>query len=313
MREIPSELADQQIGASGTRVSVIVPVLDDFERLRICLRALERQTWPKAQLEVLVVDNGSRGDIGPVLEPFDFVRLLREAAPGSYSARNRALPEARGEVLAFTDADCVPDAEWIAQGVAALQQAGGKAVVGGDVEVFPRDGDHPTWAEDFELALGFSQQSYIEEKHYCATANMFTSPEIFAQVGPFNDALKSGGDQEWGQRAFAAGVPLVYAKSAIVRHPARHTFAQLFKKRARLVGGHLGIAREQHPEWLAFSKVMVKACLPPVERVLRARRTKSSGTKGWRRDARVLAVAVSLQAYSVVELMRLRMGGEPVR
>ncbi|HWO09446.1 MAG TPA: glycosyltransferase family A protein [Polyangiaceae bacterium] len=301
----------QQHGAAvGALVSVVVPVFNDFERLALCLRALAQQSWPRAALEVLVVDNGSAGDIRPVLAPFEFARLLEEPRPGSYAARNRALREARGEVLAFTDVDCIPDPEWLEQGVAALRRAGPGAVVGGRVEVFPHDAARATWAEEFELALGFSQQLYVEQRHYCATANMFTSAEVFVRVGPFNDVLKSGGDQEWGRRAFAAGVRFAYAEGALVRHPARRTLGELLRKRARLVGGHLSMARAQHPEWLAFSKVFLKACLPPVVRVARAHRR---GKGGWRRDARVFAVGTLLQAWSVRELMRLRLGGAPKR
>jgi GT2 family glycosyltransferase len=137
-------------------------------------------------------------------------------------------------------------------------------------------------------------------------------------VGPFNEMLKSGGDKEWGGRAYQSGVPLIYAERALIRHPARRSLQELFKKRARLVGGHLGIARSKHPEWLAFSMVLAKACLPPVERVIRAKRkTTQTGGSSRKRSlyttARVALVGVSLQAYSVVELLRLKGGGKPVR
>ena len=299
-----------QGAALGALVSVVVPVFNDFDRLRACLQALEAQTWPLAALEVLVVDNGSAGDIRPVVAPYGFVRLLVEPRPGSYSARNRALGEVRGDVLAFTDVDCLPDRRWLEQGVEALRRAGPMSIVGGRVEVFAEDAQRETWAEEFEIALGFSQQLYIETKHYCATANLFTTPQVFARVGPFNDTLKSGGDQEWGRRAHAAGVRFVYAEGALIRHPARRTLGELLRKRARLVGGHLDIARSQHPEWLAFSRVLLKACLPPVMRVVRAHR---AGDGSWSRDARLFAVGTLLQAWSVRELVRLRLGGAAKR
>ena len=299
-----------QGSALGALVSVVVPVFNDFDRLASLLRALEVQTWPRAALEVLVVDNGSSGDIRPVLAPFEFVRLLVEPKPGSYAARNRALREVRGDVLAFTDVDCLPHPEWLEQGVEALRRAGPSSIAGGRVEVVPEDAARETWAEEFEIALGFPQRLYIEQKHYCATANLFTTPDVFARVGPFNDTLKSGGDQEWGRRAHAAGVRFVYAEGALIRHPARRTLGELLRKRARLVGGHLDIARSRDPEWLAFSKVLFKACLPPVVRVARAHR---AGNGSWRRDARLFAVGSLLQAWSVRELMRLRFGGAAKR
>lgn len=300
----------QEHGALGARVSVIVPVFNDLPRLGVLLSALAAQTWPRAALEVLVVDNGSSSDLRPVVEPFPFVRLLAEPKPGSYAARNRALRDATGDVLAFTDVDCVPDPGWVEQGVLALRRAGPDTIAGGRVEVFPEDAEHATWAEEFEIALGFSQRQYVERKHYSATANMFTTPAVFARVGPFNDTLKSGGDREWGGRAHAAGVRFVYAEGALIRHPARRTLGELLQKRARIVGGHLELARARHPEWLAFSTVFLKACLPPLARVARAHR---SGAGALRRDARIFTLATLLQAWSVKELLRLRLGGAPRR
>ena len=74
-----SPLGQRHGAAAGALVSVVVPVFNDFERLALCLRALAQQTWPRSALEVLVVDNGSAGDIRPVLAPFEFARLLKEA------------------------------------------------------------------------------------------------------------------------------------------------------------------------------------------------------------------------------------------
>src|SRR5688572_11109439 len=95
------------------KISVIIAVLDDFSRLRTCLDALARQTLGVQQLEVLVVDNGSKEDPEPQLADYPFVRVLRESTPGSYAARNAALPVAHGRILAFTDSDCLPTPGWL--------------------------------------------------------------------------------------------------------------------------------------------------------------------------------------------------------
>lgn len=314
---------------SKFRVSVVIPVFNDLDRLKTCLDALALQTWPQDQLEVLVVDNGSQQDIAPALAAYESVRLLRETQPGSYAARNRALREITSNVVAFTDSDCVPDPHWLENGVRQVQRHGPRVVVGGRVALFARDAQRPTVAEDFELALGFSQKAYVEQKHYSVTANLFTTPHVFAEVGPFNASLSSGGDKEWGIRAHEAGVSLRYAQDALVRHPARRTMAELFSKRARLVGGHLGIARSRYPEWVAFSVVFAKACAPPLGRLLKTRHPTSATESvreaepsassaadpsgQIRRYVRVFGVGVSLQAYSALELLRLKFGKKPAR
>ncbi len=296
-------------------VSVIIPVLDDAERLRTCLEALAQQTWPHARFEVLVIDNGSRQPPEAIVAGYPFARLLREGRPGSYAARNTGLDAVTGNVVAFTDSDCVPEPNWLEEGVRAVEKHGPFVVVGGRVVLFTPHRGRPSWAEEFELAVGFSQQTYVQERHYSVTANLFTTPHTLRRVGPFNAQLKSSGDKEWGQRAHAAGVELVYEENAVVRHPARSSLALLLKKRARLVGGHLTMARERYPHWVAFGLCLGRACLPPLGRVRRASRGGHGGRplSAWARTGRVLAIGTSLQVYSVCELIRLQLGGTPRR
>ena len=89
-------------------VSVIIPVYNDLKLLSTCLECLDRQTYPKTRFEVLVVDNGSDLPVQPIVSRYSNVKLEKESMPGSYAARNRGIAAARGEILAFTDADCRP-------------------------------------------------------------------------------------------------------------------------------------------------------------------------------------------------------------
>lgn len=95
-------------------VSVVVPVLDDADALAVCLDHLARQRVLPG--EVVVVDNGSVPTPGLVRQsdlPFP-VRVVHEPRRGTSAASARGFDTARGEVLARCDADCRPDAEWVA-------------------------------------------------------------------------------------------------------------------------------------------------------------------------------------------------------
>src|SRR5688572_5665963 len=94
-------------------VSVIIAVWNSPCQIRQCLAALERQTLPRDQFEILVVDNGSTDDTAAVAHAVPGVTVIEEARPGSYAARNRGLVAARGEYVAFTDADCLPAPDWL--------------------------------------------------------------------------------------------------------------------------------------------------------------------------------------------------------
>lgn len=92
------------------RVSVVVPVRDMGDSLGACLTALTRQSVTPH--EILVVDNGSRDHTAEVIRSFP-VTYLFEERPGAAAARNHGIRAATGEVVAFTDADCVAAQSWV--------------------------------------------------------------------------------------------------------------------------------------------------------------------------------------------------------
>ena len=104
------------------RVSVIVPCRNDAASLPLVLAALERQTYPREQIQILVVDNGSTDGSWEAIRDFS-VERLREPVRSAYRARNRGIAAATGEYLLFLDADTVPCSEWIAELVLTAQAA----------------------------------------------------------------------------------------------------------------------------------------------------------------------------------------------
>ena len=219
------------------RVSVIIPVYNGAAGLALCLAALAKQSYPRDLMEVVVVDNASTEDVSRALPQDPRFALICEDRPGSYAARNAGVARATGTVLAFTDGDCVPDTEWITQGVAALCTEPRPDAVGGRIRLtFPagRPLNGPLLYED---VTGFPQRRYVEELSFAATANLFVWADAFERVGPFDPCLRSGGDLNWGRRLTARGGRLVYSADAVVDHPARDTWAELARKTTRVAQG----------------------------------------------------------------------------
>src|SRR5690242_4171438 len=102
----------EAVGAAPA-ISVIVPFHGEGPHLRACIESLLDQTLPQSSYEVLFVDNGSTNGAASVVAGYPGIRLLRESRRGAYLARNRALVEARGEIVAFTDADCRVERNWL--------------------------------------------------------------------------------------------------------------------------------------------------------------------------------------------------------
>ena len=292
-------------------ISVIIPVFDDADRLRLCLSALAEQTYPHDRFEVIVVDNGSAEPPRDLVESFPFCCFVEESKPGSYAARNRGLEIARGDVLAFTDSDCIPDPNWLAAGqqeLAANPQCG---FVGGRIQVFPRDEQRPTAVELYDMVFGLRQHSNIAQFQHAATGNMMTRRATFERCGPFDDRLKSGGDSEWGHRVTAHGLHGIYAPDAVVRHPARRTWDEIVRQSRRHAGGRFDHHQASEPYRFASLKMLRtlwRRFFPHFGRIAEARgklRQMGYGARDW---LRVAALILALQYVTAFEFVRMWFG-----
>lgn len=239
----------------GMYVSVIIPVLDDSERLAKCLGALQNQTYPQNLYQVIVVDNGSKEDIRSLVQQFSQATFTHESKPGSYSARNQGITLAQGDILAFTDSDCIPESDWIEKGVHRLTNTPNCGLVAGKITLFYQDPEHPTPVELYESIKAFPQKKYVEERNFGVTANLFTFRHVIESIGQFDCSLKSSGDLEWGNRVFSAGYQQVYADDVCIRHPARHTYRELHKKITRVLVGKYGLLEQDRYPLTSFLKI----------------------------------------------------------
>ena len=223
-------------------VSVIIPVYNDNDRLRLCLDALAKQSYPDNLIKVIVVDNGS--DITPnfVTDICGFATLLVQPEGGSYNARNAGINNSKGEVLAFTDSDCIPGTDWVKNGVSAIQKSC-DGIIGGPVDFFYKNLDKFTVCELWEKVFGFKQDVNIRRSHFSVTANMFCYKYLFNKIGMFDGELKSGGDSEWGRRAYSTGYQAEYFDNVIINHPARGEMKDLLAKRKRVIYGICDLAK----------------------------------------------------------------------
>lgn len=259
--------------AARPRVSVIVPTYRDWDRLGLLLASLERQDCPAETFEVIVVNNDpdEAPPTGLVLPPN--ARMLTEARKGSYAARNAGLSAARGEIVLFTDSDCVADPGWVREGAAFLDAHPEAGRFGGRIGIAPSPA--PTVADVYEAAFAFPQERYVAAG-WAPTANMGTWARVLDTVGPFDDAHYSGGDKEWGLRAEAAGFGIGYADRAAVTHPPR-TAGEILRKRRRIAGAMLNrdIAAKGRlrlvPGWIFKT---LKRLLPPTRQIGQLARVK---------------------------------------
>jgi cellulose synthase/poly-beta-1,6-N-acetylglucosamine synthase-like glycosyltransferase len=209
---------------------------DDLVR---CLDALAR--LPDDGQEILVVDSASSTDATRTsVARYARVRYVREDRPGLDVARNRALREARGEIVAFTDDDAAPDTGWLR---ALRSNFGDPRTLCVTGLTFPLELETPA-QECFERVYQFGRglqrrvldglrDSPFNVARAGAGVNMALRRSVLDLAGPFDEALdagtptKSGGDHDMFSRILLSGYRIVYDPSALTSHRHRREWSEL--------------------------------------------------------------------------------------
>lgn len=228
------------------KFSIIIPTYNDWHRLKKCLTALENQVLASDQYEVIVVNNDTEAI------PDDFhipegMQLIQEPEPGSYIARNTGVAVAKGDILAFTDSDCIPATNWLTSTKNYFQHTNCD-LLGGKVEIF-KDEDGDRYGFLYERFTAFPQHLNVPLGRG-VTANLFVKKSVFNQLNGFDAKVKSGGDWDFTQRCTDAGFNMIYGEDVLVLHPARN-LSTIFKKYYRVTcGGALNVKRRfGHSYW----------------------------------------------------------------
>ena len=216
------------------KISVIIPTFKEWDILSNCLRALESQSLSEELFEILVVNNCAEENVPDGYELPKNAKVILQPLKGSYAARNMGISFSSGQYIAFTDSDCIPQTNWLEEGVKLLEQ--GYDLVGGKVELFkPQKGTELAFI--YESFFSFNQKNNVLLKGQSVTANLFAKRHVFEKVGLFKENLLSGGDFDWTKRATGSGYKMGFGEWVTVLHPSRKNIKQLAKKKRRTIGG----------------------------------------------------------------------------
>lgn len=200
------------------RVSVVVPTYRRPLLLDRCLRALVQQDLDAGAYEIVVADDGNDSKTREVVEHYASesghtprIRYLAVAGlHGPAIARNRGWRAAPAAVIAFTDDDCVPQADWLRQGLLALGTA--HAAVWGRV-VVPVPSDPTDYERD---AARLTDAGFV-------TANCLCRREALEAVGGLDERFTAAfrEDSDLYFSLLKRGCPIAHAPDAVVVHPLR--------------------------------------------------------------------------------------------
>jgi GT2 family glycosyltransferase len=228
-------------------VSVVVASHARPLRLRWLLNALEEQTLPRERWELVVVHGYDDATLGRFVLDHPLARegkltLIGPPEGGGVPARQRnaGWRAARGELIAFTDDDCRPEPDWLAELVAAAERGPGDVVQGA------------TRPDPFEYDV-FAAPHWHTVKvpdppgRFAQTCNILYPRALLERLGGFDERAVTGEDIELSVRAGEAGAALAGAPGAVVNHAVEaHTLAGMVRRNLRW--HHLVYVVARHPE-----------------------------------------------------------------
>lgn len=292
-------------------ISVIIPTYKDWNRLRLCLNGLSQQTISQDEFEIIVVNNEPKQTVPKNFSIPDNCQIILEELPGSYSARNKGIQHSSGDIIAFTDSDCIPDKDWLKNSKKYFDNSSIERI-GGNVEIFYANPEKRKISELYESLFAFNQKRNVEKYAASITANLIVRREIFDKVGLFDSSKMSGEDFGWNMRATKRSFNICYKGDVIVFHPARESIKDLVKKKRRVFGGkknfNLKSFRGICKELIYLPYIFYKQFIPQLIKVIATKKRYSGLEK-----LKMIYVIFILYAGVVIEYFNLLLGGSVKR
>lgn len=249
-------------------VSIIIPVRNEAELLKNCLESISNLDYPKDRIEVIIADGMSTDDTVNTAKQLGARVVLNEkktVSPG----RNVAFKLAKGEIIAFTDADCIVDKNWIINSVRYFEDDKIACVGGPNLT--------PSGEGDFGKAVGFvfnqgifsagsihaRELKEVKEVRSIPGCNAIYKKDALEKVMPIDETLLTCDDTELNQRLIDKGYKLLYTPDVFVWHYRRPNPKRLFRQMYRYAVGRLQVGKKDR-RMINSVHIMVGLALPAV-------------------------------------------------
>jgi GT2 family glycosyltransferase len=209
------------------KVSVVVCVYNGERTMDACLASLEKINYPN--YEVIVVNDGSTDGTRQIAEGYDYIRLINQENKGLSEARNVGVRFASGEIVAFTDADCMADPDWLTQLVARFQRSD-FAAVGGPNLTPP---DDSFIASCVAVSPGAPTHVLLDDEvaEHIPGCNMAFRREALEAIDGFDPIFRAAGDDvDLCWRLQNKGYQIGFSPAAVVWHFRRNTIRDYIKQ-----------------------------------------------------------------------------------
>lgn len=209
-------------------VSIVIPVYNGASTIYLCLDAIQQLDYLKERYEVIVVDNNSTDGTPGIVSQYPVRLLYERELQGPHAATNTGVRQARGEIIAFTDADCVVEPDWLRALVAPFADEDVVAT-GGSIEAY----QPASRVERFlQQVKPFRNCRQISDSFPVSiiTGNAAYRADALHAVGLFNANMYTGAEVDLAWRVqWATGGKVVYVPEAVVYHKFSPSVRRLFR------------------------------------------------------------------------------------
>lgn len=230
-------------------ISVVVPFYNAEKTLEICLEAIEKQSLNPEQ--IVLVDNKSEDNSLSIVGKFisdkkGKYKCYSKGKRGPSSARNKGIKESKGDVIAFVDADCIPDKKWIEQLSKEFEDPNVNVVAGkikGIISSSLFDRFHSLFTLKSPEKTAVTKEFTLVRGGFPA-ANLALRKKVFEAIGGFDEKLIVGEDYDLCARIYKARFAINYVDRAIVHHMHRSSIKSTWSQSIGFGKAHAKLLRK---------------------------------------------------------------------
>jgi len=219
------------------KVSVVVPTYNSEKTIGACMESLLNQSYEP--FEIIVVDSFSTDRTKSIVDSFierapEKIIALSIQRRSSYAARNKGIEVSEGEIIAFTDSDCIAHRDWLRNMVMTFRSPKVGEVGGKIYSAEPQ-----TIIQRFCELVGVLDQEYSMSSKkkfapsFVLTTNCAVTKKVLGEVRGFDEEFISAGDLDLTLRIRSAGYEITYQPEAIIYHIHRDTIRALWQQNSK--------------------------------------------------------------------------------
>jgi glycosyltransferase involved in cell wall biosynthesis len=214
-------------------VSVVVPAYNAAKTIEICLDSLVKQNYSRKGYEIIVVDDGSKDETKSIILSYKQVRYIYQVNAGPASARNTGWKNAKGDIVVFTDSDCVLEKNWLEEMTKPFEVEDEVGAVGGAYEKTINSDKWLARLIGEEIKFRYSKIGQYTDAH--GSYSLAVRKSVLEEVGGFNKSYPVATAEDWDlcYKIIEKGYKIFFNKRAHVGHHHPESLKKYLKTQTR--------------------------------------------------------------------------------